>query len=87
MSKRQIESPAQRTRATLRKHVGELVEHTIEAARYNDHGHVAGQQGRALMPKSNAHLQSVARLPQNICEGFGADDPEQRDYGVIDQNS
>jgi hypothetical protein len=88
MSKQQsIERAAQQTKATLRKHVGELVEHTLAVSEYNAHGHAQGKQGRTghVMPKSNAHLQSGARLPQNICgEGFEADDASTRDYGSVD---
>jgi hypothetical protein len=86
MSKQQsIERAAQKTKAVLGQHVKELVAHTVAMAEYNGHGHAVGRQGRAghVLPPSNAHLQSGARLPQNICDGYGGDDPPQNDYGTV----
>lgn len=84
MSKRQsIERAAQTGKTALRKHVNGLVGHTLEVSRYGGHGAAEGRTGH-VMPKSNAHLQSGARLPQNIDDGFGADDPPEGNYGVVD---
>jgi len=85
MSKRQsLERLARKTRAVLRNHVGQLVEHTLAVSQYNAHGQAQGKQGRTghVMPKSNLHLQSGARLPQNIEDGFGADDLPEGNYGT-----
>jgi hypothetical protein len=67
MSKRQIERAAQKASATLRKHVGELVQHTLAVSEYNARGHAEGKQRRAghVMPKSDMNLQTGAHLSSN----------------------
>ena len=86
MSKQeQIRRAAQKMQAVLGQHVGDLVNHTLEASEYNGHGHAEGKQGRAghPMPRSDAHRQANAYVPQNMYGGFGSDDPAEDDYGAV----
>ena len=78
---------AQKAKVMLRRHVGELVEHTQAVSDYNTHGHAQGKQGRTghAMPKTNLNLQSGARLIQNVeGENCAADEAATRDYGIVD---
>jgi len=89
MSKQQERiNRATRAKAVLGQHVKELVGHTVAMAEYNGHGHAAGRQGHTghPMPKSNLNLQAKAHVLQNTCDGYGADDPPQTDYGVVDRD-
>jgi hypothetical protein len=88
MSKRQsVERAARKSKAMLGQHVKELLAHRLEVSRYGGHGHAEGRQGRAghPMPKSDAQRQSHAHIPQNMDDRFGADDPAQNDYGIVDK--
>jgi hypothetical protein len=87
MSKRPLGRAAQKSKAVLRRHVSELVNHTVEVSRYGGHGHAEGRQGRAGhgMPKSNLNAQTGAHLPQNIDgDNCRADDASTRNYGIVD---
>ena len=89
MSKQeQVRRAAQKTKAVLAEHVGDLVDHTLEASEYGGHGHAEGRQGRAghAMPRSDAHLQANSYVPQSMYGGFGCDDPPQEDYGSVDKS-
>jgi hypothetical protein len=51
-----------------REHFQSLVDHTLESAQYNGHGHLEGKQGHRGhdMPDSTAHLQGGAHIPAKV---------------------
>ena len=83
----QIRRAGQKTKAVLGQHVGELVDHTLDASEYNGHGHAEDRQGRAghPMPRSDADRQANSYVPQNMYGGVSADDLAADDYGVVDK--
>jgi len=79
------------SRAANCQHFRELIGHTLDAADYSGHGHAAGRQGARghAMPKSDAHLQGGAYVPQNMYASNGSaqadEQPLAGDYGAVDK--
>jgi len=74
-----------------RTHQTELINHTLDMASYNAHGHANGAQGRRghLMVESDAGAQKGGYIPQAMGKDGGVrfDDDQQgaADYGVDDK--
>ena len=68
MSKKQerIRRAAQKTKAVIGQHVGELVSHTLEASEYNGHCYAEGRQGPTGHPMPAApNFRAVSVTKQN----------------------
>jgi hypothetical protein len=82
-----VGSDARRTMQVLGKHVEQLTGHLLDASDYNAHGHATGRQGAKghPMPKSDAHLQDGAHVPQDMYGALHVDrTDETKDYGPGD---
>ena len=88
MSLHSASTAAEREAAT-RTHATELINHTLDMAAYNAHGHAHGAQGRAghLMPQSDHAAQAGTYIPQAMGKdgGVGFDDDVRgsADYGSV----